>query len=101
MGSGERCFFLFFFFFKQKTAYEIVDCDWSSDVCSSDLTGYIGLLGSVMLMTDSEPVTLVVLSAMTLVSGAIAKALEPQLSEGNPDDPGVIISTAVSCGMVS
>ena len=28
---------VFFFFFKQKTAYEIVDCDWSSDVCSSDL----------------------------------------------------------------
>ena len=28
---------LVFFFFKQKTAYEIVDCDWSSDVCSSDL----------------------------------------------------------------
>src|SRR5256886_9286088 len=24
------------FFFKQKPAYEI-DCDWSSDVCSSDL----------------------------------------------------------------
>src|SRR5213596_830011 len=30
-------FFLFFFFFKQKTAYEIRPCDWSSDVCSSDL----------------------------------------------------------------
>src|SRR5213593_4601107 len=28
---------LFFFFFKQKTAYEMVSCDWSSDVCSSDL----------------------------------------------------------------
>ena len=27
----------FFFFFKQKTAYEIRNCDWSSDVCSSDL----------------------------------------------------------------
>src|ERR687896_502484 len=26
-----------FFFFKQKTAYEIVSRDWSSDVCSSDL----------------------------------------------------------------
>ena len=25
------------FFFKQKTAYEIADSDWSSDVCSSDL----------------------------------------------------------------
>src|SRR3712207_8285107 len=28
----------FFFFFKQKTAYEIL-ADWSSDVCSSDLDG--------------------------------------------------------------
>src|SRR5213079_618397 len=28
---------LFFFFFKQKTAYEITTGDWSSDVCSSDL----------------------------------------------------------------
>ena len=27
----------FFFFFKPKTAYEIVSRDWSSDVCSSDL----------------------------------------------------------------
>ena len=34
----------FFFFFKQKTAYEIVDCDWSSDVCSSDLTVDVGNL---------------------------------------------------------
>ena len=29
-----------FFFFKQKTAYEIVSRDWSSDVCSSDLFRY-------------------------------------------------------------
>ena len=29
--------FFVFFFFKQKTAYEIYQCDWSSDVCSSDL----------------------------------------------------------------
>src|SRR3546814_1982464 len=28
------------FFFKQKTAYEMRISDWSSDVCSSDLTGY-------------------------------------------------------------
>src|SRR5213596_2910874 len=28
-----------FFFFQQKTAYEIRPCDWSSDVCSSDLRG--------------------------------------------------------------
>src|SRR5881396_4007356 len=29
--------FCCFFFFKQKTAYEMVRSDWSSDVCSSDL----------------------------------------------------------------
>src|SRR3546814_9562148 len=28
----------FFFFFKQKTAYEVRISDWSSDVCSSDLS---------------------------------------------------------------
>src|SRR3546814_2945826 len=28
---------VFFFFFKQKTAYEMRISDWSSDVCSSDL----------------------------------------------------------------
>src|SRR6184192_3562873 len=32
------CFvYVFFFFFKQKTAYEMSIGDWSSDVCSSDL----------------------------------------------------------------
>src|SRR3546814_20961129 len=30
-------FYVFFFFFKQKTAYEMRISDWSSDVCSSDL----------------------------------------------------------------
>ena len=34
---------VFFFFFKQKTAYEIYQCDWSSDVCSSDLGGNLAL----------------------------------------------------------
>src|SRR3546814_1858957 len=33
-----RCYVvLLFFFFKQKTAYEMRISDWSSDVCSSDL----------------------------------------------------------------
>src|SRR3546814_4349588 len=30
--------FRYIFFFKQKTAYEVRISDWSSDVCSSDLT---------------------------------------------------------------
>src|SRR3546814_9448162 len=31
------CFCSYFFFFKQKTAYEMRISDWSSYVCSSDL----------------------------------------------------------------
>jgi hypothetical protein len=36
--------------FKQKTAYEMACCqrsDWSSDVCSSDLTGEIWRFGKL------------------------------------------------------
>src|SRR3546814_4463119 len=32
------CCVCYFFFFKQKTAYEMRISDWSSDVCSSDLS---------------------------------------------------------------
>src|SRR3546814_5320370 len=38
-----------FFFFKQKTAYEMRISDWSSDVCSSDLLGP----GSAIVNTTS------------------------------------------------
>src|SRR3546814_1128652 len=34
---------MFFFCFKQKTAYEMRISDWSSDVCSSDLSPEIAL----------------------------------------------------------
>src|SRR3546814_9738158 len=37
----------YFFFFKQKTAYEMRISDWSSDVCSSDLGDGAGILTQV------------------------------------------------------
>src|SRR3546814_2363009 len=40
----------FFFFFKQKTAYEMRISDWSSDVCSSDLAA-----AQLLSMTTSPP----------------------------------------------
>src|SRR3546814_13925689 len=46
--------FCVFFFFKQKTAYEMRISDWSSDVCSSDLIDGPGLsaaLSSALLGT--------------------------------------------------
>src|SRR3546814_8564269 len=35
-----------FFFFKQKTAYEMRISDWSSDVCSSDLENLLAMPGT-------------------------------------------------------
>src|SRR3546814_7556753 len=40
-----------FFFFKQKTAYEMRISDWSSDVCSSDLV-FIDELGGRAEMSE-------------------------------------------------
>src|SRR3546814_9849114 len=46
--------FLFvFFFFKQKTAYEMRISDWSSDVCSSDLRDEVG--GRALFEREAEP----------------------------------------------
>src|SRR3546814_1946369 len=42
-------FFVGFFFFKQKTAYEMRISDWSSDVCSSDLLRLRNLGGIIIL----------------------------------------------------
>src|SRR3546814_10776376 len=38
-----------FFFFKQKTAYEMRISDWSSDVCSSDLPVRFGRIRCLFL----------------------------------------------------
>src|SRR3546814_7459103 len=49
-----RCYF---FFFKQKTAYEMRISDWSSDVCSSDLHGNMSggyKVNAFALMVDDE-----------------------------------------------
>src|SRR3546814_4430083 len=47
--------FYLFFFFKQKTAYEMRISDWSSDVCSSDLAALVNTLsaGDRVLMYET------------------------------------------------
>src|SRR3546814_3192663 len=52
---------LFFFFFKQKTAYEMRISDWSSDVCSSDLAYPAGELkhGPLALVDADMPVVVI------------------------------------------
>src|SRR3546814_2135509 len=59
----------FFFFFKQKTAYEMRISDWSSDVCSSDL--------AVLLLGGASFMALMVLAHMGFSLEALfARAVE-------------------------
>src|SRR3546814_2375673 len=43
---------MFIFVFKQKSAYEMRISDWSSDVCSSDLDGEVGVEEALRLLHD-------------------------------------------------
>src|SRR3546814_2420616 len=76
-----------FFFFKQKTAYEMRISDWSSDVCSSDLisTGMVALSYQSLLTTLNANEFLTkertVLLARVLASSDIG--LEPDILNGS------------------
>src|SRR3546814_8058953 len=62
------CFIFYFFFFKQKTAYEMRISDWSSDVCSSDLVFY--LLG-VQYTSPANAQLLIQLAPLLMALGGI------------------------------
>src|SRR3546814_7880035 len=59
----------FFFFFKQKTAYEMRISDWSSDVCSSDLIQ----LGPISKRGNGYLRRLLVNGAMSVLSSKRAR----------------------------
>src|SRR5688572_20092247 len=56
-------FFLFFFFFSSRRRHTRFDCDWSSDVCSSDLLKEARLTTADPIETYSTPRRLTVRSA--------------------------------------
>src|SRR3546814_19566347 len=75
-----------FFFFKQKTAYEMRISDWSSDVCSSDLEGLAhrpreGVDRAVAL--GLQPVLGAVALPHRLDADRLVGARHPRLLEGN------------------
>src|SRR3546814_3450822 len=72
---------LLFFFFKQKTAYEMRISDWSSDVCSSDLR-VDHLLGlSVPLITLSAPAAAQVSDAELAEYGVTVGTIASEVEE--------------------
>src|SRR3546814_7708085 len=72
---------MLFFFFKQKTAYEMRISDWSSDVCSSDLRS----ITVATSMNDNEA-----FKRWTIGAARITRVLElPPLTA----DPAIFIQT--------
>src|SRR3546814_7714892 len=100
-------FFVLFFFFKQKTAYELRISDWSSDVCSSD----VGIVCLVALLTLSVSMALTVRvpilangylkreDTIPYIAGAnittLADALVAAIVIGNADAVRVVIAEVV------
>src|SRR3546814_1501318 len=81
-----------FFFFKQKTAYEMRISDWSSDVCSSDLlkaanendADMIGLSGLITpsldeMVTVAEEMQRAEMSMPLLIGGATTSKVHTAL----------------------
>src|SRR3546814_2103570 len=82
-------FVSFFVFFKQKTAYEMRISDWSSDVCSSDLTGErVVTLRSCLSASSTFPRNAGDSAVRRLVSGCegfsvLARRMAPVISAGD------------------
>src|SRR3546814_9387397 len=68
---------MYFFFFKQKTAYEMRISDWSSDVCSSDLAM------AALMVTKPEAIDTVVATNLHAdILSDLASALTGSLGNG-------------------
>src|SRR3546814_17425529 len=78
--SSVTCDLCYFFFFKQKTAYEVRISDWSSDVCSSDLLAlFLAVLWTVVATREYSPEQM---AAFEPPAAADAPAVRPLASRG-------------------
>src|SRR3546814_6140783 len=75
------------FFFKQKTAYELRISDWSSDVCSSDLTQRLSVVTGVV--AGMLPNTAPVITSEPPASAAIGETYSYQLAAGDGEGQAI------------
>src|SRR3546814_2933105 len=78
--------FIFFFFFKQKTAYDMRISDWSSDLCSSDLLSALTVLEAAELSKLLEEKWGVSAAAAVAAAPAAAGAAAPAAEEKDEFD---------------
>src|SRR3546814_9423939 len=83
--------FDFFFFFKQKTAYEMRISDWSSDVCSSDLGAVRQYLAVSDDFGESWRLELTAINAQNKHTNGLAHPF----AMVNPQDPNELLVVTV------
>src|SRR3546814_9828526 len=76
-----------FFFFKQKTAYDMRISDWSSDVCSSDLLPVLDKNGEVVGIVDESDILMKVFHDDTRFKDAVASAMTSRLETVDAAQP--------------
>src|SRR3546814_13673276 len=87
---------MFFFFFKQKTAYEMRISDWSSDVCSSDLKATLPVYPGDLVVREDKAV---IADAIRRFAGGAARASDLAVRlKDDPDEP-VVLSIAGARGL--
>src|SRR3546814_8188100 len=90
-------FFIYVFFFKQKTAYEMRISDWSSDVCSSDL-----ILGNGRNMLKNFQKSLLISTAIPVAFMAASAAQARDVSVPAPVAPATSVpGTTVNAAIVT
>src|SRR3546814_1853426 len=93
-------FIVFFFFFKQKTAYEMRISDWSSDVCSSDLRPRLPLAGEPHLGAGLDPGGELEVDRLAVGQRDALHRLRRRVEEGNGEaigDVGALQIGRASC----
>src|SRR3546814_9399093 len=80
--------FFVFFFFKQKTAYEMRISDWSSDVCSSDLLLLDALVHTLAVVVVDRQAEGLGAAGDSLADAAHADDAEPLAPDPLAEHPG-------------
>src|SRR3546814_1922652 len=87
---------IFFFFFKQKTAYEMRISDWSSDVCSSDLAMNAATNRRFESLDAIRGVAVMGILAMNIVAFALPFSAYSNPAAGGPPAPADLATWARS-----
>src|SRR3546814_4821115 len=83
-----------FFFFKQKTAYEMRISDWSSDVCSSDLDA--ALVHALPLGKATETIADLFMAGRPVIgicaAGILIRAVASRLADKHSEPPLIAVA---------